>query len=138
MTFTQYLPHVVYSTALTSLAMHSLFHRKEAEEERSHVAAQISILDSMAQRLRSGEDIPDKEFAQLWKLAKSHDVAPENENKEAGKGEIGWKDMFLGKKNLDSKGSSDWDAKDLDKSGSIALSLVIENKHSRFPQFGKK
>lgn len=117
MSFTQYLPHLVYSTALTSLGMHSLFQRKSAESERSHVAAQLSILDSMVQRLQAGEDISDKEFSRLWKLAKSHEDGVESEGKDAGTKEvIGWREVFLGRKDLGDKETSEkWDRKDLDK-----------------------
>ena len=70
----EYLPHLLYSTALTSTAMHHLQQRKAAADERSHVAAQISILEDLRARLSAREPVPERELERLWHLARSHDV----------------------------------------------------------------
>ena len=44
-------PHLIYFTALTSISFHLLFQKKQSEVDRSHLNAQISILESLAHRL---------------------------------------------------------------------------------------
>ncbi|KAI0827742.1 hypothetical protein BC628DRAFT_1338266 [Trametes gibbosa] len=114
-----YLPHLFYSTALTSLAMHHLFQRKAFEAERAHVAAQLSILDDLRVRLGAGERIPEREFDRLCRLAQSHDVWRAREACAMGAGqdeesEIGWKEVLFGKR-FDSAKSDEWDKKDLER-----------------------
>ncbi|KAH9851081.1 hypothetical protein C2E23DRAFT_869537 [Lenzites betulinus] len=114
-----YLPHLLYSTALTSLAMHHLFQRKALEADRAHVAAQLSILDDLRVRLGAGERIPEREFGRLWRLAQSHDVwraraAGASGAGEAEESEIGWKEVLFGKR-FDSAKSDEWDRKDLER-----------------------
>ena len=46
----EYLPHLIYATALTSTSMHHLFQRKAFEADRAHVAAQLSILSDLQER----------------------------------------------------------------------------------------
>jgi hypothetical protein len=105
-----YIPHVIYSTALTSLSFHLLFHKKQAEMDRSHLSAQISILESLAHRLRSGQDVSDEEVERLFRLAQTHEethakgVMPMKEK-------VRWKDVFWGKK-VD--GGVERDGKDLE------------------------
>ncbi|KAI0753410.1 hypothetical protein C8Q80DRAFT_1305729 [Daedaleopsis nitida] len=69
-----YLPHVLYSCALTSITIHHLYQRKTAEEDRTHVAAQLSILEGLHARLAAREPVPAHELDRLWRLARSHDV----------------------------------------------------------------
>ena len=47
---TYYLPHVLYSLAITSLGMHLLSQRKAAEAERMQFSAQLSLLEPTAAR----------------------------------------------------------------------------------------
>ncbi|KAL7277606.1 hypothetical protein ACG7TL_008533 [Trametes sanguinea] len=99
----QYLPHIIYTIALTSIATHHLQQRKEFEAERAHVAAQLSILEDLRGRLSasvcssapfshsgqpaangsagqavavgvSREQLDRREIERLWRLAKTHDV----------------------------------------------------------------
>ncbi|KAI0669419.1 hypothetical protein C8Q78DRAFT_1070605 [Trametes maxima] len=129
-----YLPHLLYSTALTSIAMHHLFQRKALEADRAHVAAQLSILEDLRTRLSAGgEPVPDeRELDRLWRLARSHDVwlaraeaaARERAQREgagvgtrSGVGEkdaIGWKEVLLGKR-FDSARTEELDRKDLER-----------------------
>ncbi|CDO77585.1 hypothetical protein BN946_scf184936.g10 [Trametes cinnabarina] len=101
MSLVQYLPHIIYTTALTSVATHHLSQRKAFEAERAHVAAQISILEDLRVRLSSvvtpnatstsgnitaigasslrsagleGPLLDEREVDRLWRLARSHDV----------------------------------------------------------------
>ncbi|OSC98457.1 hypothetical protein PYCCODRAFT_1471079 [Trametes coccinea BRFM310] len=98
----QYLPHIIYTIALTSIATHHLQQRKTFEAERAHVAAQLSILEDLRARLSaailspsassqsdqpaapgstqavavgtSREQLDKREIERLWRLAKTHDV----------------------------------------------------------------
>ena len=97
MPVTSYIPHLIYSTALTSLSLHLLYQKKQSEMDRAHLAAQTSILEALAHRLRSGQNISDEEVERLCRLAKTHE---ETHAEEAGvkRAKVGWKDVFLGKK----------------------------------------
>ncbi len=123
-----YLPHLIFSTALTSVTMHHLYQRKAAEEDRAHVAAQLSILEDLHTRLAAHEPIPDREFDRLWKLARNHDVlrAAEagGEGDEKGarvksvhiqpKETIGWREVLLGRR-FDTARTEELDRKDLER-----------------------
>lgn len=124
----EYLPHLIYSTALTSVSMHHLYQRKALEADRAHVAAQLSILDDLRTRLAAGEDIPERELDRLWRLARSHDVW-----RGAGTGEgdvksvhlqsgetVGWREVLLGRR-FDTSRTEELDRKDLEK-GAYLLS----------------
>jgi len=92
-----YIPHLIYATALTSLSFHLLFQKKQSEIDHAHLAAQTSILESLAHRLRSGQDILDEEVERLCRLAKTHE---ETHVEGAGvkREKVGWKEVFLGRK----------------------------------------
>jgi len=97
MAVSTYVPHLLYSTVLTSLSLHLLFHKKQSEVDRSHLTAQISILESLTQQLRSGQDVADGEIERLYKLAKTHDDSyVDGTGVERQK--VGWRDVFLGRK----------------------------------------
>ncbi|KAH9888389.1 hypothetical protein C8Q73DRAFT_794156 [Cubamyces lactineus] len=134
-----YLPHVIYSTALTSLAIHHLAQRKALEADRAHVAAQLSILEDLRTRLihavnnqaasprAEGADLDPREIERLWRLARSHDVwraraeAAAREEVAGASGEsaahgegIGWKEVLFGKR-FDTKRSEELDRRDLER-----------------------
>jgi hypothetical protein len=92
-----YVPHLIYSTILTSFSFHLLFHKKQSEVDRAHLTAQISILETLAHRLRSGQDVSDEEIERLCRLAKTHEDGPV-EGSGVKKEKIGWKDVFMGRK----------------------------------------
>jgi hypothetical protein len=73
-----YVPHLLYSIGIVSLSMQTLWHRKEWEAQRSQAAAQISVLESVAQRLRSGERIDSREIARLRRMVR---IASSSEEK---------------------------------------------------------
>ncbi|EPQ55232.1 hypothetical protein GLOTRDRAFT_76550 [Gloeophyllum trabeum ATCC 11539] len=97
MSRTSYLPHIIYSVALTSVSIHLLWQRKTAEAQKASVLAQTSILEDIAQRLRSNDDLSDEEYTRLRNLARKKGEAVFNPA-EVKNEEIGWKDVFLGKK----------------------------------------
>jgi hypothetical protein len=92
-----YIPHLLYSTALTSLSFHLLFHKKQSEVDRAHLNAQTSILESLVHQLRSGQDVSDEEIERLCRLAKTHEDG-HMEGVGARREKIGWKAVFLGRK----------------------------------------
>ena len=118
---TYYLPHVLYSLAITSLGMHLLSQRKAAEAERMQFSAQLSLLEPTAARLRSGERIPPQELDRIMKLARSHRTAAPEEEGKVGE-EISWREVMLGRKKdaraeveeERRKRAEEWDRKDLE------------------------
>jgi hypothetical protein len=92
-----YVPHLIYSTILTSISFHLLFQKKQSEVDRAHLTAQMTTLESLAHRLRSGQDVSDKEVERLCRLAKTHEDTY-LERAGAKKEIIGWRDVFLGRK----------------------------------------
>ncbi|CCM02987.1 uncharacterized protein FIBRA_05102 [Fibroporia radiculosa] len=111
----QYLPHVLYSLALTSISMHLLRQRKDAEAERAQLAAQISILDSTAHKMRAGEIIPERELNRLLKLAQSQRQLVE-EAEPVQTDPIGWREVLLGRKasEVESAKAAEWDRRELE------------------------
>jgi len=101
-----YIPHLIYSTVLTSLSFHLLFQKKQSEVDCAHLNAQISILESLAQRLRSGQDVSDEETDRLCRLAKTHKDG-HVEGAKLKKEKIGWKDVFWGRKSERDGGERD-------------------------------
>jgi hypothetical protein len=66
-----YLPHTLYTVALLSITMHRISQRHTVEEQRARANAQISILESMVQRLRSDTPLADAELDRLDRLRRS-------------------------------------------------------------------
>jgi len=100
--------------AITSLGMHLLRQRKQVEADRARIGAQISILEATLQRLISGEVVSDREYERLRKLAftppepRAH-TAPASESQS-----IGWKEVLLGRKELQTSVAEEWDRRDLE------------------------
>ena len=65
-----YLPHIIYATALTTLALQLLSTRKEGAAARHQAEARISLLDGLASRLRAGERVSEDEIARIRRLLK--------------------------------------------------------------------
>jgi len=112
----RYLPHVLYSLAITSLSVHLLVHRNAAAAQRAHLAAQISILQSLAQRLKAADTpLPDGELEMLGRLVRAHDDKAPSAQRVLGGG-VGWKDVFFGAKRAEGEGEmSKWDTMDFEK-----------------------
>ncbi|KIJ05726.1 hypothetical protein PAXINDRAFT_21041 [Paxillus involutus ATCC 200175] len=105
-----YLPHILYSTALTSVSIHLLWQRKAAEEDRARHNAQITILEDLTQQLRSGVPMADDEINRLRGLAQSHGEGGEAQRQSAG--EIRWMDVIWGKKVV---AKDEWEQRDLEQ-----------------------
>ena len=65
MPFSPYLPHVLYSVALTSISINLVSFRKTAEADVARVNAQISILESIKQQLQSRVPLSTDELEKL-------------------------------------------------------------------------
>lgn len=107
-----YVPHIVYSLALTSISMHLLYQRRAAQEDRSRLSAKISILESLLQRLDEGERISPGELERQQKLAGLLD-SHSSESRDTDT-KIGWKDVLLGRKEQHARRGG-WDQKDWEK-----------------------
>lgn len=92
----RFIPHIIYSLALTSFSMHLLYERRAAEEDRAHYAGKISILETLVQNLEQGQKLEPQEVERLRKLA---GVSTSHVPKEVGRTQsrIGWKEVLLGK-----------------------------------------
>ncbi|KIK44515.1 hypothetical protein CY34DRAFT_23014 [Suillus luteus UH-Slu-Lm8-n1] len=114
MSGTQYIPHIIYSTAVTSISMHLLWQRKTADEDRARFKAQASILQDLIEQLRSGKSISDEEITKSRNLARIHGEDKRPLDKE--KTDIGWMDVLWGRKTPADLGVSDeWERKDLEQ-----------------------
>jgi len=75
--------------------MHLLYERRAIQEDRTHYAGKISILETLVQNLEQGQTMDPQEVERLRKLgglSTSH-VPEINRNKS----KIGWKQVLLGK-----------------------------------------
>ena len=88
-----YLPHLIYSVALTSISLHLLVKRDAIETERAQLSAQISVLESVVRQLRTSDsNVNVAEVDRLMKLARAH-----REERLAQNRVMSWRDVFLGK-----------------------------------------
>ncbi|KAJ8495025.1 hypothetical protein ONZ45_g13035 [Pleurotus djamor] len=83
-----------------------------SEEIDASLKTQISILESLRQRLGSGEAIPDAEVSRLLKLAKAQE---ERTGEQQGTEVIEWKTVFSRVKQDQHGDLNEWDRKDLAK-----------------------
>ncbi|KAG6329492.1 hypothetical protein ID866_9597 [Astraeus odoratus] len=115
----KYLPHVLYSTVLTSVSIHLLWQRRASEDDRARKNAQITILEDLARQLRSGAPITDEEVDRLRNLARVHGVQGSGEDMAEGHGvperKVQWADVLWGRKWSDQEGSDEWEQKDLEQ-----------------------
>ncbi|KAG0708634.1 hypothetical protein DFH29DRAFT_426187 [Suillus ampliporus] len=114
MSGTQYIPHVLYSTALTSISIHLLWQRKTAEEDRARFKAQTTILQGLVEQLRSGKSISDEEITKSRNLARIHGEGKQSPDME--RTNIGWMDVVWGRRTPADLGVSDeWERRDLEQ-----------------------
>ncbi|RDB23794.1 hypothetical protein Hypma_008968 [Hypsizygus marmoreus] len=108
-----YIPHAIYSVAITSISIHLVSQRKTSSDERSRINAQISILENVSEQLRSDKPLLPTELEKLRRLARP----PEKSAVEVGNEEVmGWREVFLGKKKSDEGPEmSKWEKKDIEK-----------------------
>lgn len=113
-----YIPHALYSAAITSISIHLVSTRKSADSDRAHINAQISILESIKEQLQSNKPISNDELERLKRLARTPEKTVETTEEES----IGWKEVFLGRKKAeDAPEMSKWDKKDMEKGATCHL-----------------
>ena len=128
MPFSPYLPHVLYSLALTSVSINLVGKRKSVDDEKSRIGAQLSILESLKEQLLSKNPPSVAEIERLKKLARPamEDIATKPLPKEQ---ETTWSAIFSGKGPAVKEGElSKWDQEDLEACmccHSILLSFLI-------------
>ena len=122
-----YTPHVLYATAVTSIALHLLTTRRDAEERRLKLEARQTLLETVRDKLRTrithGEGgVDDEEIVRLMKMASEGEARAAESGVGGGGGgsvaarvrgedesvdgvghgskvvEIGWKDVLFGRK----------------------------------------
>jgi len=107
-----YLPHAIYSMAIISLSVHLVNTRKKADEERARVSAQISILESVSEQLRSNKPLSEEELSRLRQLAKPPELKPE----DGATGErVTWSQIFRRSKEQGEPEMSKWEKQDMEK-----------------------
>ena len=97
---TRYIPHIIYAVALTSSSIHLLNHRKNAAEERALLRARESVLVSIIEKLKKGDNMSDAEITRLRYLGerKEFEGMVKQELQTSGVPTTSWRDTFLGKK----------------------------------------
>lgn len=98
-----YAPHIVYTLALISTSTHLLWHRKAVEEQQAQLGAQLTVLESLAGRLRTGERVSLAEIERMKRLARAQEGVPAESVFDQRRGsllneEVGWRDVFLGRR----------------------------------------
>jgi len=85
---------LIGATALTSMSVHLMVHRRQAVAERAQLNGRISILESLVGRLQSGEHISGAEIERLQKLSKPGGGGGDDAHQPA----LSWKEVILGRK----------------------------------------
>ncbi|TCD69420.1 hypothetical protein EIP91_007767 [Steccherinum ochraceum] len=103
---TRYIPHIIYTVAITSISTHMLWHRKESDDQRRHVDAHVALLE----RLRSASSrLPEAEVREeLERIRRTFRRSAEELERDRavarglvrvegeGRESIGWKEALLG------------------------------------------
>lgn len=105
-----YLPHAIYSVAITSISIHLVSQKRMFSDERARVKAQTSILESISEQLKSDKPFSTEEFERMKRLARPQEQsAADVQDKDV----IGWKEVILGRKKTSDE-LSEWDKKDME------------------------
>ncbi|KAE9403890.1 hypothetical protein BT96DRAFT_878281 [Gymnopus androsaceus JB14] len=91
--FSGYTPHLIYSLANVSISLHLLYQRNAFADEKAGINAQESVLQSIADELRSNAPLSSQDLQRLKRLARN---SKQNAQDSIGE-EISWKDAFLGR-----------------------------------------
>lgn len=89
--FSGYGPHILYSAALVSVSTNLLYQKKHHAEQRSRLSARISILESIAEQLKSDKPLSAAEIERLRKLADPAEAVEEEPI-------MSWREALLGRK----------------------------------------
>lgn len=105
-----YLPHAIYSLAITSISIHLVSQKRTISDDRARVAARLSILESVAKQLREDKNISLDELDRLHRLARP--PAPSEGSASRAKEEIGWKEVIFGQKRSVEPEMSEYERRD--------------------------
>lgn len=114
----KHLPHILYSTFLTSASIHLLWQRKASEDDRARKHAQITILEDLVHQLRSGAPtmISDEEVGRLMKLARVQGAGEEGVGgSPQSSSQVRWTEVLWGRKAVDQKSSDELEQKDVEQ-----------------------
>ncbi|KAF5377705.1 hypothetical protein D9757_009355 [Collybiopsis confluens] len=90
--FSGYLPHILYSVANVSLALHLVYQRNAFAEEKARINGQESVLESIADELRSNRPLSVDDLQMLKRLARNS-----GQNTDEVEESISWKNALLGR-----------------------------------------
>ena len=124
---TKYVPEIIYTLALTSLSTHTLWKRKESADQRAHYDARIQLLEDVVLRLRAGQVVPQSDFDLIHRLARDPGADRAAARGTEAMGTIGWREVLLGRKDVNSAQTEYWDAKDWEEGGSLQLFLSFSD-----------
>ena len=105
-----YFPHTLFAIALTSISINLTSQRRTAEDERSRIQAQISVLESIKEQLHSGKLLSNEELDRQKRLARSAD-----DGRELHK-PVSWSEVFSRTRKTQSLDGelNKWERKDLE------------------------
>lgn len=92
--FARHTSSLIGATLLTSLAFQNLIYRRASTSERDRLTAHKTILESLVQRLRAGENVPQDEIVRLVRLARGYDVGGATARVE----DTTWREVVFGKR----------------------------------------
>ena len=122
---TSYIPHALSAVAVMSISIHLVNKRRTFSDEEASTRARISILESIAEQLRS-EGQPSsnggEELERLKRLVRAPAAKESKDATAAGSKGISWKDVVFGRKRPAGDELSHWEKKDLEK-GSVTIQL---------------
>ncbi|XP_006461449.1 hypothetical protein AGABI2DRAFT_192954 [Agaricus bisporus var. bisporus H97] len=111
---TTYLPHALYSIAITSISIHLVGQKRTIAEDRARIAARISTLESVAGQLRDGKHLSLEELDRLQRLARPPSSSSA-ERVQPIREEIGWRETIFGRKRSLETEMSEYDRRDWEK-----------------------
>ncbi|CAE6419774.1 unnamed protein product [Rhizoctonia solani] len=121
--FGRYASSFIGVTLLTSFAFQNILHRRISIAERDRLTAHKSIIESLVNRLKGGEDVSEGEIVRLIRLARGG-------GEEAGGIEnTPWSEVVFGKrirdaKTAEGKALEEWNA---------ALAQAEESTKPKYP-----
>jgi hypothetical protein len=127
---TSYIPHALSAVAVMSISIHLVNKRRTFSDEEASARARISILESIAEQLRSERQPSsngEEELERLKRLVRAPVVKESKDATAAGSKGISWKDVVFGRKRPAGDELSHWEKKDLEK-GSVTIQ-VGSTKH---------
>jgi hypothetical protein len=111
---TAYIPHALYSIAITSISIHLVSHKHAIADERTRIAARIATLESVVAQLRDKKHLSLEELNGLQQMALPPSSS-EAERVQLVREEIGWKEVIFGKKRSEEGEMSEYDRRDWEK-----------------------